>query len=121
MVRRKNKNHGPKRKRMSRRCRLNSAKKWVVSCKAKNIAKAYRKWYGVDYQCAFTELEMIGVKIDPQYKQQVLNSVESQRINKLKKKQEKEVDWFEDSDENFAYIAGYTSGGVPYGVRWEEL
>lgn len=25
-----------------------------------------------------------------------------------------------DSDEHFAYIAGYTEGGVPYGITWEE-
>ena len=22
---------------------------------------------------------------------------------------------------DFAYIAGYTSGGAPYGVRWEDV
>jgi hypothetical protein len=27
------------------------------------------------------------------------------------------VDW----DENFAYIAGRTEAGFPYGVTWEEL
>lgn len=26
-----------------------------------------------------------------------------------------------DSDEHFAYIAGYTAGGAPYGVTWEEM
>ncbi|RII26072.1 MAG: hypothetical protein CXR30_17075 [Geobacter sp.] len=26
-----------------------------------------------------------------------------------------------DSDEHFAYIAGYTDGGAPYGVTWEEM
>ncbi len=26
-----------------------------------------------------------------------------------------------DSDEHFACIAGYTGGGVPYGVTWEEM
>ena len=26
-----------------------------------------------------------------------------------------------DSDEHFACIAGYTEGGVPYGVTWEEM
>jgi hypothetical protein len=26
-----------------------------------------------------------------------------------------------DSDEHIAYIAGYTEGGVPYGVTWEEM
>lgn len=26
-----------------------------------------------------------------------------------------------DSDEHFAYIAGYTEGGSPYGLTWEEM
>jgi hypothetical protein len=26
-----------------------------------------------------------------------------------------------DSDENFAFIAGYTSGGLPYGITHEEM
>ncbi len=26
-----------------------------------------------------------------------------------------------DSDEHFAYIAGYTEGGFPYGITWEEM
>ena len=26
-----------------------------------------------------------------------------------------------DQDERFFFIAGYTSGGVPYGVTWEEM
>ena len=26
-----------------------------------------------------------------------------------------------DSDETFAFIAGYTSGGAPYGVTWGEM
>ena len=24
-------------------------------------------------------------------------------------------------DEDFAFIAGYTSGGAPYGIRWEDV
>lgn len=39
---------------------------------------------------------------------------------KKHKDQEKEASLWEESDETFAYIAGYTSGGVPYGVTWEE-
>ena len=43
--------------------------------------------------------------------------------DKSKRKKKKEV--FEDnlfeSDETFAFIAGYTSGGAPYGVTWEEM
>ncbi len=26
-----------------------------------------------------------------------------------------------ESDENFYYIAGYSSGGFPYGITWEEV
>ena len=26
-----------------------------------------------------------------------------------------------DQDDTFYYIAGYTSGGEPYGVTWEEM
>ena len=26
-----------------------------------------------------------------------------------------------ESDDTFAFIAGYTSGGAPYGITWEEM
>ena len=42
-----------------------------------------------------------------------------------KKKQGKNeavhIDPYPDMDGEFAYIAGYTSGGAPYGVRWEDV
>lgn len=120
MVKKKNKHNCPKRKRMRRKGRLRVAKKWLESCDAKNIAKAYRKWFGVDFQCAFNELEMIGVKIDPLYRKNVLKSIEARSLSQKKKKQESEVDLSEDSDEYFAHIIGYTSGGAPYGVKWED-
>lgn len=28
---------------------------------------------------------------------------------------------YEDCDDRFAFIAGYTDGGAPYGVMWEEV
>ena len=44
---------------------------------------------------------------------------------KQKKKQRKEqqcnCSFAPDQDEIFFYIAGYTSGGTPYGVTWEEM
>ena len=40
---------------------------------------------------------------------------------KRKKKQEDFEDRLFESDETFAFIAGYTSGGAPYGVTWEEM
>ena len=44
---------------------------------------------------------------------------------KKKKKQVKNemvyIDPYPDMDGDFAYIAGYTPGGAPYGVRWEDV
>ncbi len=39
--------------------------------------------------------------------------------NKPKKQAHEQI--AADSDEHFAYIAGYTDGGAPYGVTWEEM
>ena len=44
---------------------------------------------------------------------------------KKKKKQIKSeaihIDPYPDMDGDFAFIAGYTSGGAPYGVSWEDV
>ncbi len=46
-------------------------------------------------------------------------------VRKKKKKQRKNeavhIDPYPDMDGEFAYIAGYTPGGAPYGVRWENV
>ena len=34
---------------------------------------------------------------------------------------ERVVKLYEDCDDRFAFIAGYTDGGAPYGVMWEEV
>lgn len=50
----------------------------------------------------------------------------SNRKKNKKVKNKKSVNWDEefDSDENFAFIAGFTSGGAPFGItheEWEEI
>ena len=64
------------------------------------------------------ELRLLGFDIpDVQ-----LESFKKEQIAKAnRRRQRKEQELFpEDSDEYFYYIAGYTSGGVPYGITWEE-
>ena len=45
--------------------------------------------------------------------------------HKRKKKNNKSentyADLYPDMDGTFAFIAGYTSGGAPYGVTWEDV
>lgn len=119
---RKGKN-APRRKRFNRRQRLDAAKHWLPDFEGGNIARAYCKHYGIDWVSAFVELEILGVKIDPIYKEKVLESVRTQTETKRRKRLQKTIEEDNlpfDQDENFAYIAGYTSGGFPYGVTWEE-
>lgn len=35
-------------------------------------------------------------------------------------KEKKIAETYSNSDDTFYYIAGYTSGGSPYGISWEE-
>lgn len=43
------------------------------------------------------------------------------KTNKSKRRKKSNIDDFQiEQDVNFSFIAGYTSGGFPYGNPWEE-
>lgn len=81
----------PRRKRMKREQRLQDAKgNFLPSSTAKNKAKAYSNWYGVDLLCAIKELELIGYPVSEKYKEQVAVSLADREAQRLKKKKEAE-------------------------------
>lgn len=43
------------------------------------------------------------------------------RKRKLQKRAEEAAKDMVEQDDYFAYIAGYTTGGAPYGITWEEM
>ena len=56
----------------------------------------------------------------------VRREAEAIRIEQVwTKREERKIqefyDCFPDANDQFYYIAGYTSGGIPYGVTWEEM
>lgn len=116
----------PRHKRMKRSTRLQAAKAWISKYAGKNIVRGYRNHFAVDWFCAVKELQMLGVTISPHYanglKRTVEGSTKADRARRVKKQEQK----FQDpvlslgSDGNFAFIAGYTSSGFPYGITWEE-
>lgn len=114
----------PRRKRLKREQRLESAKSWLPTYEGKNIFRGYRKRYGVDWPTALRELEMLGVEVDPAYREQVLRTVQEQAEARNRKRLEKAAELESalgiEQDDYFAYIIGYTSGGAPYGITWEE-
>ena len=65
---------------------------------------------------------MLGVALPEEYTNNVMNVYNRKREGRRKKKEAREkciID-FNDSDADFAFIAGYTDGGAPYGITWEE-
>jgi len=88
------------------------------------VFRGYRKRYGVDWSTALRELEMLGVEVDPAYREQVLRTVQEQAKAKKRRQLEKAAEIESvlqiEQDEHFAFIVGYTPGGAPYGITWEE-
>ncbi len=117
----------PKRQRMSRSGRLQSAPHWLKTYKGKSVVHGYRKHYAVDLECAVTELKMIGVNIDPAAEHGIIEKEENRKrenmirqFYRLKRLLFPEPTLEEEYHPDFYYIDGYTSGGCPYGVTWEE-
>lgn len=113
---------------MKRPARLASAKSWLPTYRGESIVRAYRNWFGVDIPTALRELDMLGVKIDPFYRATLLTMVASQNeVRALEKQQRKERPETENMiygleyDEHYAYIAGFTAGGAPFGIGWDEM
>ena len=120
--------HTPRRKRMKRPARLQAAKQWIPKYQGKNLVHGYATWFGVSLLCAALELKRLGIAVADEYiaqlRQTEISSAEAHRKQREQRKQSKEQDYYTlypDSDATFYYIAGYTSGGAPYGVTWEEM
>lgn len=91
---------------------------WIKEYNGKNIISGYAKWFGVDKICAIKELKMIGVEISEALENQIKASIKSRIEQKriLREKRKIAENMLIESDENFAFIAGYTSAGFPYGL-----
>lgn len=105
--------------------RLQKARQWILTYNGtpKHMAKNYRKRFHVDITTAIRDLQEIGVEFTQEYLDAVKRS-EEERIRQkhlAKEKKAKQDFLYEDSDNVYAFIAGYTSGGAPYGITWEEL
>ncbi|CAN5465352.1 hypothetical protein BH09BAC6_BH09BAC6_36840 [soil metagenome] len=114
----------PKRTTLKRPSRLQSAKDWIGTYTGKNITQGYAKHYKVDLLCAIKELRLLGVVISESYEQsvkQTLAALAMQKKLKLEQKEEKIAGLMDHSNDDFAFIIGYTSGGAPYGIRWEDM
>lgn len=120
-------NKGKLNKEERKRRRLQKGKQWLLTYQGtpKHMVKHYRERFHVDSMTAVKDLQELGVN----YTQEQLDNIKwaederlkQRRLEKEKKKREKYETIYEDCDDRFAFIAGYTSGGAPYGTTWEEI
>lgn len=107
--------------------RIRNARQWLTTYtgSTKKMTKHYRERFHLDMNTAIRDLQEIGVEYTQEYLDAVKKSEEErirQKHLKQKTKKQREFDeLYADSDDIFAFIAGYTSGGAPYGTTWEEL
>ena len=110
---------------MDQSARLAAAPQWLQTFSGKDPVRGYHKYFGVDRPTAVRELKLLGVPIDPNYLSAFNQRVARQRkARALKRKRERDAakePARDDQDERFAFIAGHTSGGAPYGLTHEEL
>lgn len=128
--RKKNKGKAAKRA-MPQTERLEKSRKWVEAYAGDNLLKDYRKKFASDQMQTIDDLQKLGVTITPeqiaqerravQAHQQQLKRRKAKRRAQRRAKQAEPPLFHEDQSDTFFYIAGYTSGGAPYGVTWEEM
>lgn len=105
---------------MKRELRLEHGVLWVLNYSGQHIVRDYRKKFKLDPSATLFDLHELGVLDDAKYIQ--MQNAENKRLSALKaKKKSKEIDLWDESDDQFFFIAGYTSGGAAYGITWEEM
>lgn len=118
-------------KKMPQALRLEKARKWLAAYNGDQVLKAYRKKFATDRMQTLRELQMLGLTFTQEQiakeHQAVQAHMRQEQAKKAKRRarrkavKEAPVFFNPDQDDRFYYIAGYTSGGAPYGVTWEEM
>ena len=110
-------------KTFNRTKRLKLAPRWINAYTGKNMVRGYARHFSVDLICAITELRMLGYQVPDEYEVAVKRSIADRSLQRKKKREDQAAAANPPDDMSngeFIFIAGYTSNGVPYGIRREE-
>ena len=79
----------------------------------------------MDAVTAAKDLQELGVNYTQEQLDQIKQTEEQRlrqrRMEREAKEREQLAELYEDCDDRFSFIAGYTDGGTPFGVMWEEV
>jgi hypothetical protein len=111
----------PRRHRMRRQPRRDSARTWIASGATVTI-KAYAKRYGVDRYTAFEDLAALGFALPVSAQQWAKRPASTPR---LRSQRQAGVVPDDDSwislDGRPMFVVGYTPGGAPYGIFTNDV
>ena len=110
-------------KTLNRTKRLKLALQWIKVYTGKNPVRGYARHFSIDLICAITEMRILGYPVPEEYELAVKRSIANRSLQRKKKREAKAATTNppdDVSDGEFTFIAGYTSGGAPYGIRREE-
>ena len=79
----------------------------------------------MDAVTAAKDLQELGVNYTQEQLDQIKQAEEhrlrQRRMEREARERERLAELYKDCDGRFAFIAGYTDGGAPFGVMWEEV
>ena len=109
----------PRRRRMPKAARRESAKAWLASG-AQVTVKSYAKRSGVDRYTAREDLEAVGFVFAPGDTRWSKRPEPVPRVAKADKDTglDPDLEWVGD---RLMFVVGYTSGGAPYGCYVDEM
>jgi hypothetical protein len=109
----------PRRHRVRRQARRESSRAWIASGAAVTV-KAYARRYGVDRYTAYQDLTGIGFPLPDSARQWAHRPPPQPRPRRSATPRALPGDWIT-IDGRPCFVAGYTSGGAPYGIYLEEM
>lgn len=104
---------------MRQRQRRESAREWIGSG-AKVTVKSYARRYGVDRYTAYDDLTVLGFKLPASTQQWAKRPPATPRQATKREPIAIDDDFWTMIDGRSFVVAGYTSGGAPYGAFYDE-
>jgi hypothetical protein len=117
----------PRRHRMRRPARLDSARAWLASG-AQVTLRGYARRYGVDRHTAYAELTMLGVALPASDEPWAVRPAPTPKRPRREAGAEQEPDMAGELPDGWTawggelmYVVGYTCGGAPFGMCLDEF
>jgi hypothetical protein len=105
---------------MRRRQRQDSAREWIRSGAVVTL-KTYAKRYGVDRYTAYNDLTALGLALPDSARRWSQRPPATPRAGGDRGNDQVDDVWWIKLDGRLFFVAGYTSGGAPYGMFADEM